>query len=54
VYITEFTGNLCTSIEKLKHLKGSLAEAYYEMSSKKLPCFEMKIMGINGVIETLV
>ena len=53
--MTEFTGGtLCISIEKLKHLKGSLAEVYYEMSFNNLPCYEMKMMGINGVLKTLV
>ena len=37
--------------EKLKHLKGSLAEVYYEMSFNNLPCCEMKMMGINGVLK---
>ena len=39
---------------RLKHLKGSLAEVYYELSSDNSPCCEIKMMGINGVFKTLV
>jgi hypothetical protein len=47
-------GTLCISAEKLKHLKGALAEVYYEMSFNNLPCCEMKMMGINGMLKILV
>jgi hypothetical protein len=39
---------------RLKQQKGVLAEVYYELSFTNLPCCEMKMMGINGVFETLV
>ena len=39
---------LGVSVEKLKNLKGSITEVYYELSFGNLPCCEMKMMGING------
>jgi len=39
---------------RLKRQKGSLAEVYYGLSSNNLPCGEMKMMGSNGVLKTLV
>jgi hypothetical protein len=54
VYNWNYEGYFCISVEKLKHLKGSLAEVYYGMSFNNLPCCEIKMMGINGVLETLV
>jgi hypothetical protein len=47
-------GILGRGVEKLKHLKGSLAEVYYELSFNNLPCCEMKIMGIKKVLKTFV
>ena len=54
VYNCIFSGLLTKWIEKLKRLKGSLGEFYYELSFKNLPRCEMKMMGINGVLKTLV
>ncbi len=54
VYNCIYKGISGISVEKLKDLKGSHAESYFEMSSNNLPCCEMKMMGINGVLKTLV
>jgi len=38
----------------LKQQKGSLAEVFYEMSFNNLPCCEMKMMEINGMLKCFV
>jgi hypothetical protein len=42
------------SYGKVEASKGSLTEVYYELSSNNLPCCEIKMMGINGVLKTSV
>jgi hypothetical protein len=54
IFNWNYIGILGRGVEKLKHLKGSLAEVYYELSFNNLPCCEMKIMGIKKVLKTFV
>jgi hypothetical protein len=54
IYNWNFNGILGRSVEKLKYLKGSFVEVYYGLGSNNLPCCEMKMMEINGVVKTLV